>query len=108
MNDTGDFPGAGKGPFDSGGEHEIHERSVTVDEGHDPAEMKGTWVPIHAPVGPWHSPQEIRAWIRRLETKRAEDAEDHGTNAVDAALEQARGWLGYAEKRWAMGRKPRG
>jgi hypothetical protein len=86
----------------------IHGRLVPADEiRFIQGEAKGSWVPIHPPVGPWHSPQDIRAWIGRLETRRAEAGADHAdTEVVDAALEQARGWLEYSERRFATWNKP--
>jgi hypothetical protein len=96
-------------PFQSENEHPFRRSPIAADRlPGERAPMKATWVPIQAPVGPWHSPQEIRAWIRGLEARRATAEEEQApTDAVDAALEQARGWLSYAEKRWAIGRKPR-
>ena len=109
MIDGGGHPGADGDPFQSEGEHPFHRHPIVADQfRRDRIHMKATWVPITPPVGPWHNPQEIRAWISKLEATRAAAAEDHAaTDSVDAALEQARGWLSYAEKRWSVGRKAR-
>ena len=49
---------------------------------------------IDPPVGPYHPPDELRAWIARLEEMRVEHAGVEGAiEVVERSLEEARRWL---------------
>ena len=49
---------------------------------------------IDPPVGPWDPPDEIRAWIERLEEMRVGyEGEPVALSAVERSLQSARTWL---------------
>jgi hypothetical protein len=85
--------------------HPLSGRPLTIEELRRlPTQRALGAVVIHAPVSPWHHPEEIRAWIEQLIATLAE-AQDDGVRAgLELALRHARGWLPYAEKRWAIGK----
>ena len=51
---------------------------------------------ICPPVGPYHTVEELRAWIRELEALREKHAGDAEAQAdVDGAMELAAEWLSW-------------
>lgn len=46
---------------------------------------------IDPPVGPYHSAEKIRAWIRELEQLR--EAKPEASEQIDRSIAEARAWL---------------
>ena len=48
---------------------------------------------IDPPVGPFHSAEEIRAWVRQLEQRKREEQNPQYVAQFAAEIERAQDWL---------------